>query len=76
MENWILYKDGDSINVENELARKIIEKFANEVSKSFYSPDAPIIKIGERTTKLFEILTLFGDEKDIRFIRIICLKNF
>ncbi|MBC8625589.1 hypothetical protein [Alloprevotella sp. Lung230] len=60
MGNWILYKDGDNINVGNELARQIIEKLAKEVSKSFYSPDTPIIKRGERTTKLFEALTLMG----------------
>ncbi len=75
MGNWSLYKDGDNINVDNELARQIIEKLAKEVSKSFYSPDTPIIKRGERTTKLFEALTLMGDEKNIRFIPILCLKN-
>lgn len=63
MENWILYKDGDNINVGNELSRQIIEKLATKVSKSFYSLDTPIIKKGERTIKLFEVLTLFGDEK-------------
>ena len=67
MGNWILYKDGDNINVSNELARQIIEKLAKEVSKSFYSPDTPIIKKrGERTTKLFEALTLMGDEKEYK----------
>ena len=63
MGNWILYKDRDNINVDNELARQIIEKLAKEVSKSFYSSDTPIKKNGERTTKLFEVLTLFGDKK-------------
>ena len=63
MGNWILYKDVDNINVGNELARQIIEKLATEVSKSFYSLETPIIKKGERTIKLFEVLTLFGDEK-------------
>ena len=63
MENWILYKDGDNINVGNELSRQIIEKLATKVSKNFYSLDTPIIKKGERTIKLFEVLTLFGDEK-------------
>lgn len=63
MGNWILYKDGDNINVGNELARQIIEKLAKDVSKIFYSPDTPIKKRRERTTKLFEVLTLFGDEK-------------
>lgn len=66
MGNWILYKDGDNINVSNELARQIIEKLAKEVSKSFYSPDTPIIKRGERTTKLFEALTLMGNEKEYK----------
>ncbi len=61
MGNCILYKDGDNINVENELARQIIEKLAKDVSKIFYSPDTPI-KRRERTTKLFEALTLLGDE--------------
>lgn len=65
MGNWILYKDGDNINVGNELARQIIEKLAKEVSKSFYSPDTPIMR-GERTTKLFEALTLMGDEKEYK----------
>ena len=35
MGNWILYKDGDNINVDNELASQIIEKLAKEVSKTF-----------------------------------------
>ncbi len=63
MGNWSLYKDGDNINVKNELARKIIEKLANEVLKSFYSPDSPIVKRGERTAKIFEALTLMGESK-------------
>ena len=66
MGNWILYKDGDNINVDNELASQIIEKLAKEVSKSFYSPDTPIIKNRKRTTKLFEVLTLMGDEKEYK----------
>lgn len=66
MGNWILYKDGDNINVGNELARQIIEKLAKDVSKSFYSPDTTITKRGERTTKLFEALTLMGDEKEYK----------
>ena len=52
MGNWSLYKDGDNINVRNELARQIIEKLAKEVLTSFYSSDSPIIKRGERTTKI------------------------
>lgn len=66
MENWILYKDGDNINVANKLAKQIIEKLAKEVSKSFYSPDTPIKKKGERTTKLFEALTLMGDKNECK----------
>lgn len=52
--------DKDDIN---ELAKQIISKLANDVSTSFYSEDAPIKKRRERTTKLFEVLTLMGDEK-------------
>ena len=63
MGNWVLYKDGENINVDNKLARQIIEKFAKEVLTSFYSSDSPIIKRGERTTKIFEVLTLMGDDK-------------
>lgn len=63
MGNWSLYKDGDNINVRNELARQIIEKLAKEVLTSFYSSDSPIIKRGERTTKIFEVLTLMGDDE-------------
>ena len=63
MENWNLYKDGDNINVKNELARQIIEKLAKEVLKSIYSSDSPIVKRGERTAKIFEALTLMGDDK-------------
>ena len=75
MENWNLYKDGDNINVKNELARQIIEKLAKEVLKSIYSSDSPIVKRGERTAKIFEALTLMGTTKNVRFIPILCLKN-
>ncbi len=58
MENWILYKDGYDINVKNDLAKEIIERLAANLSTSFYLEGRRL-----RTTKLFEALTLMGDEK-------------
>lgn len=63
MENWFSYKDGDNINVDNILAREIIETLAKDVLNKFYSSENPIKKLKERTTKLFEALTLLGDKK-------------
>lgn len=63
MENWFSYTDRDNINVDNILAKEIITTLATDVSNKFYSSEAPIKSRKERTTKLFEVLTLLGDKK-------------
>lgn len=60
---WNLYKKGAKIKVGDKTAKGIIKELAKKVLTKFYSENKPIKKDGERTTKLFEVLTLMGDEK-------------
>lgn len=75
-ENWILHKKEGNINAENEFIRQIIERLGKDVSESFYSLKSPITKPGERTTKLFEVLTLMGDEKGYKVYSHSLSENF
>ncbi|WP_455088434.1 hypothetical protein [Porphyromonas endodontalis] len=75
-ENWVLHKKEGNINAENEFIRQIIERLGKDVSESFYSLKSPITKPGERTTKLFEVLTLMGDEKGYKVYSHSLSENF
>lgn len=61
-EKWKLCKGIVDPDVEDEIAREILKKFSQEVLESFYFSDPRLTKDGERTRKLFEVLTLLGDK--------------
>ena len=61
-KKWKLCKGGVDFDVEDLIAREILKKFSKEVLESFYFSDPRLIKRGERTRKLFEVLTLLGDK--------------
>lgn len=53
MGNWFSYKDGDNINVDNILAREIIETLAKDVLNKFYSSKNPIKTLKRANNKTF-----------------------
>lgn len=61
-EEWKLCKGISDVNIMDNMAQEVLEKLSQEVLESFYSLDSPITKLRERTTKLFEVLTLLGDK--------------